>query len=73
MTTTTAYKWSDESPREPGWYWYTGRGWSRSICIEVFQDKHKWIASEFRGDRSTWQDLENMDGRWAGPILEPAF
>lgn len=73
MDVSTFFTWTNNKPTEEGWYWYTGKNWSRSICIEVFRDAHMWCASETRLDKRQWQAIDNMDGQWAGPIPDPAY
>ena len=66
----TALKWTDEPPKEPGWYWL--RTTRRTIVCQVMLDQDGQLEIDWlpQNERLAW--LNRWLGcQWAGPIPEP--
>lgn len=64
--------WTKEPPTVPGWYWYTQRDFSRPRIVQIMYrglDTDRLTASFAGNEEDEW--VEDMVGRWAGPIPMP--
>ena len=64
--------WTKEPPTVPGWYWYTQRDFSRPRIVQIMYrglDTDRLTASFAGNEEDKW--VEDMVGRWAGPIPMP--
>lgn len=64
--------WGTESPTVPGWYWYTQSDFSRPRIVQLMYrglDTDRLTASFAGNEEDEW--VEDMVGRWAGPIPMP--
>lgn len=65
-------KWTDESPTEPGWYWYR----QKENVPEKYWRPHQVVAVDDCLFVSTTKhgndrEVKFFTGQWAGPIEEP--
>lgn len=64
--------WSAKPPTVPGWYWYTQSDFSRPRIVQLMYrglDTDRLTASFAGNEEDEW--VEDMVGRWAGPIPIP--
>ncbi len=64
--------WTKERPTVPGWYWYTQSDFSRPRIVQLMYrglDTDRLTASLAGNEEDEW--VEDMVGRWAGPIPIP--
>ena len=64
--------WTKEPPTVPGWYWYTQSDFSRPRIVQLMYrglDTDRLTASFAGNEEDEW--VEDMVGRWAGPIPMP--
>lgn len=64
--------WSTGHPTVPGWYWYTQSDFSRPRIVQLMYrglDTDRLTASFAGNEEDEW--VEDMVGRWAGPIPIP--
>ena len=64
--------WGTEPPTVPGWYWYTQSDFSRPRIVQLMYrglDTDRLTASFAGNEEDEW--VEDMVGRWAGPIPMP--
>lgn len=64
--------WTKEPPTVPGWYWYTQSDFSRPRIVQLMYrglDTDRLTASLAGNEEDEW--VEDMVGRWAGPIPIP--
>ena len=64
--------WTKEPPTVPGWYWYTQSDFSRPRIVQIMYrglDTDRLTASFAGNEEDEW--VEDMVGRWAGPIPMP--
>lgn len=64
--------WTKEPPTVPGWYWYTQSDFSRPRIVQLMYrglDTDRLTASFAGNEEDEW--VEDMVGRWAGPIPIP--
>lgn len=64
--------WTKEPPTVPGWYWYTQSDFSRPRIVQIMYrglDTDRMIAFFVGNEEDEW--VEDMVGRWAGPIPMP--
>lgn len=64
--------WTTGQPKVPGWYWYTKSDFSRPRIVQLMYrglDTDRLTASFAGNEEDEW--VEDMVGRWAGPIPMP--
>lgn len=60
------YRWTLESPREAGWYWFRGLAHEADpFIVEVDQ------VGQFQWPDGGYQEASLAKGEWAGPIRVP--
>ncbi len=64
-------KWTTERPKEKGWYWFDEkeRNVGPQVVLVAQNGTHFSVnrVDDFIGD------INNIDGKWAGPIPEPDY
>ena len=66
-------KWTNEPPKETGWYWVRKSYYAQSaiiVCVEYNYKKVLSARCEFANRRLSLWTKDGYD-EWAGPIPEP--
>lgn len=67
-----ALRWNARKPKRPGWWWYRHSLQHEAVVLHVFWDENDRTLSVRTGDYASQVNfLENFDGWWAGPLVEP--
>lgn len=69
-------RWTNEPPKEPGWYWWRTDKWNDAQIVFVdrwiFCKTHRLgFSAKFLKNWKKEHDVAALDGEWAGPIPEP--
>lgn len=74
--------WTSEKPAQTGWYWWDPQGpreigqTSYSGAVEIVKvDVQRWDGKLYMSDDSAYGEnplIDEIPGRWAGPIPFPA-
>lgn len=69
-------RWTNEPPKEPGWYWWRTDKWNdvQIVFVDrwIFCKTHRLgFSAKFLKNWKKEHDVAALDGEWAGPIPEP--
>jgi len=68
----TPFRWRDEPPTEPGWYWHRKKGHEEGVIFAVAPHSETgdlWAHTIDGGWKAPIQDTGEHE--WAGPIPKP--
>lgn len=68
-------KWTTERPAEPGYYWLADDAFAKIVRVRLveagtYAGQTQDILQACEGDQAVG-DVDQIEGKWAGPIEEP--